>query len=416
MSVPIPDTLRDDLSNRAARWLLAALAVAWLALLGGDWLMRLRWFRWHDSLVLRPRAATVEAGPARPLQVTDLPPRRGGDLTQLIALPEAARAYEEARPAARDYTDEFGFRNEPPVTGRTFDVVMLGDSFMAQGDDLPGTPARRLAARSGWSTYTYAFPGRGPIYAVSRFFEEDRFRDRPPRALVWGLVEREIGGDVLGALPWYLEHGSALVGAGQPRLNTHELKPRQLKRSLPNTSIIAQAARRTWNVLRYHLLGRLTPDVAISARPVAGGPMLFYTPTLTAMRWTRAQRKPEQMLHVLGVFADTCRRRNIEPVLLLIPDKEQVYHNFLPARLLDPERPLPPSALTELEAGLRARGIRVVNLLEPYRAAAARGELLYRRDDTHRNAAGIDLAAAEVQRAAADLFDSAPAADHSPSP
>ena len=415
MSLPLPDTLRADLSTRAARWLLCALAAVWLALLGGDWLMRLRWFRWHESLVLRPRAQGAFLGPEAPLRIVELPARRGGgDLTQLIALPEAARRFEEERPAATDYTDEFGFRNRPPTAGRAFDVVVAGDSFMAQGEQIGSTPAGNLAALGGWSTYTYAYPGRGPIYAIARFFEEERFRLHPPRVLLWGLVEREIGGDVLGALPWYLEHGSAVAQPGQARLNTYELKPRQLKRTLPNTSVVAQAARKIWNILRYHVLGQLTPEVAVSRQPIDGREVLFYTPALTAMRWTPAQRKPEQMADVIAQVAGRCAQRGIALIPVLIPDKEQVYREYLPARLAQP--PVPRSTLLDLEDGLRARGLRAVNLLDPYRRAAAAGRLLYRADDTHWNEDGIALAAAEIQRVLAGRFDTPAAAPHSDSP
>lgn len=414
MSVPLPDTLRPEVTSRASRWLVCALAAVWLALLGGDWLMRLRWFRWHESLVLRPRAQGAFLGPEAPLRVVDLPARRGGDLTQLIALPAAARPFEEQRPAATDYTDEFGFRNRPPTADRPFDVVVAGDSFMAQGERIDTTPAGQLAALGGWSAYTYAYPGRGPIYAIARFFEEERFRLHPPRVLLWGLVEREIGGDVLGALPWYLEHGSAVAQPGQARLNTYELKPRQLKRTLPNTSVVAQAARKIWNIVRYRVFGRLTPEVAVSRQPIGGRTVLFYTPAVTAMRWTPAQRKPAQMVDVIAEVARRCHERGIELIPVLIPDKEQVYREYLPARLA--AAPLPRSTLLDLEDGLRAHGIRVVNLLNPYRDAAAAGRLLYRADDTHWNEAGVALAAAEIHAVLAGRFDTPGADPHSDPP
>ena len=407
MSVEIPQTLAPDLSPRRARAIAAALAGCILALDAADWVLRVRWFRWQETLILHPREAGAFDGPGRPMQTVHKPERRGGDLTRLVGLADVARRYEELRPAATDHTDEFGFHNLPPTAGRSFDVVLAGDSFMGYGDRVAETPASRLSSTLGRPVYTYAYPGLGPVFAVAHFLEDQRFREHPPKVLVWGLVERELRGDVLEGLLDFLHRGTTAAPAGpaRPTINLHALQPRQLARSLPDTSAAAHAAHKAWNILRYRLLGRLCPDVAASEQPIEGKPVLFYAHAARAMQWPREVRRPDRMLVAMSAFAESLQRRGIEPVVLLIPDKEQVYRERLPPALRDTDPPLPPSTLLDLEAGLRAKGIRVVNLLPAFRAAAARDQLIYWADDTHWNGAGVDLAVAELGRELGAWFD-----------
>lgn len=400
-----PQAPKDDPLPRHMRGLLVLLTVCWLAFLAGDWFLRFYWFRWDMALITRPSKASNQ-GPGAPMRRVELPPSRGGDLTRLIGLAAAARPYEVERPASLDVTDEFGFRNVPPTTNVSYEVVVLGDSFMAHGLHVEETFGGQLARATGRSIYNYAYPGRGPVYPVSRFFEEGRFRARPPRVLVWGLVEREIGGDVLAALPWYLEQGVSQVGAQRTHINITALYPSYLKQALPNTSAAAQAARRFWNVARYRLFGRITPDLAIAARPVAGRSLLFYTPAVRAMRWTKKERDPVHMAEVLAEVSRYCGRQGLALVVVLIPDKEQVYRDLLPDLLTHGLPPLPPSTFDELEIEAHKQGVHVVNLLPAFRSAAQRDALIFWPDDTHWNGEGVRIGAGETARVLAKVFDS----------
>jgi hypothetical protein len=86
-------------------------------------------------------------------------------------------------------------------------------------------------------------------------------------------------------------------------------------------------------------------------------------------------------------------------VVLLVPTKYEVY-----APLLKKPPPAPAvSRLDRLEAKLRERGVRVVNLGPVFEARAAdelaHGRTLYWKDDTHWGPVGIDLAASEIAKA-----------------
>lgn len=380
------------------------VGLVWLAMLAGDWWMRFAWYHWEVTLVSRPAAAFE--GPEPSMMRRDVPEHLGGDLTSLLGLPDIARRFEEVRPASVDLTDEFGFRNKPPVRDRAYSVVAAGDSYMATGispDDMFG---QWLERTSGQAVYNYAYPGRGPLFSVERFLRDERFRKAPPRVLVWGLVEREIGGAMFASMAARLasldQDSSNAVERG--RVVWNALTPSALKMSLPSTSVMAQASKKAWNHVRYFLFGSITPEVAVSTAFVEGRPLLFYTWSVGAMRWTREQRKPELMVDGIRTLSGRCRERGICLVVMLIPDKEQVYRELLPPSLGEAAGPIPDSTLNDLERGLRSNDVCVVNLLGPFREAAQSGSLLYWSDDTHWNSKGMDLAARQVWETMEDLI------------
>ncbi len=386
-------------------WVVLVVGLAWLGVGMADWFFRFAWYQWQVTLISKPDSSA--AGPSAPLAEVALPEGRGGDLTRLAGIPSFAARFEQPRPASIERTDEFGFPNRPPVKGRHFPVVTVGDSYIASGMTMDDTFSARLAAASGLDVYTYAFAGRGPLFSTIRFIEDDRFRGDPPRVLVWGLVEREIGGDMFDGLVARLRRAERQEGGetgGRAGVNWSALSSGSLKKSLPGSSLLAQAAAKTWTLGRYYVFGQLPKNVAVATAPIQGKQVLFYSWSVTAMRWTPEQRKPEKMVKAIAELDALCRSRGIALVALLIPDKEQVYRDWLPASLVSPENPVPESTLNAVEAGLRQAKVRVVNLLGPYREQAKEDRLLYWPDDTHWNPEGIDLAARLTWREIEDLF------------
>lgn len=117
------------------------------------------------------------------------------------------------------------------------------------------------------------------------------------------------------------------------------------------------------------------------------------------IRFYRA-RSEDQAARYFSWLASKLGQENLELLVALVPQKFTVYRPLL----LHPE-PGPEESvryLDRLEQRLRATGIPVVNLTATFRAAAAaaldRGSYIYWRDDTHWNARGIALAAAEIAR------------------
>jgi hypothetical protein len=398
------DDVVEALRPAGARWVVGVVAAAWLAIGAGDWAMRFRWFRWQDSIVSRG-AMTSEALSA-PMQKRENPEHRGGDLTRLVNIASFARAFEQVRPATVDWTDELGYRNEPPVTGRSYRIVVTGASYMNTGFPMTNMFSARLSAVGGVPVYNHAIAGHGPFMGPLKYLENKHFAEHPPRVLVWGIAEREIGGVPFAGFVYQLVHRqrAQVVDAGRASVAWQALTPESLKTSLPNTSLLAQYGERAWNRLRYELFRQITPDVAVSAEDVEGAPFLFYAPAVTALKWSPQQRDADKVAWALGHFRDACRAKGTELVILLIPDKEQVYRDLLPPRLNSPSSPIPPSCLYDVERALQAAGIPVVNLLPDFEREAARGVFLYWRDDTHWNDRAMAMAAERLWRAVEPLL------------
>ena len=391
---------------RATRFFVIAIGLLWLGLLAGDWYLRFHWFHWERQWM--SAAAPASSGPYPALMDREAPPRRGGDLSNLLGLPAVARRFEEQRPASREVTDEFGYRNIPPTTGTTYDVLLTGSSYMNSGVPMTNMLSHQLAERLGRSVYCQGYPGMGPTIGLLRHLADPRFVQHPPRVLVWGFVEREIGGGPLVTMMYHI-HRLGLEEsqpATRERIMWSSFNPKYLKQGLPNSSALSQVSAKIWRIVRYHALGRVTEDVAISKSDIEGGPVLFYSEAVTAMRWTEEQRDLVATTRVFKEVQDLLRARGTALVMLLIPDKEQVYRENLPAWIAGPDRPIPPSCLIRLEQLLRENGIPVCNLLDTFRARAEQGELLYFRDDTHWNDRGVALAADQLAPVVESLLKS----------
>lgn len=391
---------------------LLVVTAFWLGMGGLDWWMRFHWFQWHRSFVVgtfKPRYM----GDWPPLTTRSYGPSRGGDLSALLTVPEAVARYSIDRPAGGDIrTDEFGFPNEPPTTNRHYSVVMVGDSFLLQGRSSSNLPASRLARLLGTSVYTVAHAGRGSSFALTGFIDHPHFRADPPDVLVWCIAERDATGFFFDGMASEVMHRAfhtnyvANVDAGrESSIFWGALKPVQLRRNLPNTSLLAQLGRRGWVWTRYRVFGLLNPDILIANDLRSESFMLFYRENLKALYWpSKIRNVPKIKRAAYYVSRDYFKPRGIHWIVVLIPEKEQVYRSLLPPDPLRTGAEMPPSALPELEAALREEGVGVVNLLSTFAPAAAAGAQLYWPDDTHWNDAGIQLAADAIYEAVASVL------------
>ena len=358
----------------------------------GDWTMRLTWFRWQDSVIVG--VASTEKGPYQPMTVATNPPQRGGDLTTLMGAVPGIDEFKDWKPAATNWTDEFGFRNRPPTEGRRYPVVVVGDSFMATGPRMEDTFAGCLSGLLGDPVYCYAFESRGPLWGIIRLLTTSgRFRERPPKLIVWGVLEREVSGagfaDAVGQVEKLRRQ---LAGAQKTYFDVSALSPRALKKSLPDTSAVAQLSSRLWNRIRFALFGRTAAVVVPADGLIAGRRLLFYGPGIEAMESSAAERDVTHVADTIRYFDELTQEEGGRLLVVLIPDKEEIYREHIPALPNLPDHPIPPSVLGDLDAALRARRVPVVNLLGPFREAASAGRLLYWTDDTHWNSDGIQMA------------------------
>lgn len=391
----VPPPLVADWDTAAlrgrCRWMLGLFLAGLLAMGCGDWIMRIHWFGWHRSLVIRP-ASTLD-GPRAPMRSDVTSPARGGDLSHMLAIREAAEPFEEERPGATNITDEFGFRNVPPVKDRTFPVVVVGDSYMFTGPRIEDTFPGQLASRTGVAVYNHAYDGRGPFWGLVRFMLADRFKERAPDVLVWGIVEREMAGRSFAGIGYQMEQNRRTLASADrgARIDWAALAPQRLHITLPNTSIIAMTARKTWNTVRYRALGRLNPDVLVAR----DRHQLFYRFAADPLFWSMDYRNVPVMEAAIADVAKSAAERGIKLVVVLIPDKERIDVEQIPADFIG-RRTVQPSVLGDLAQRLNRDGIPAVDLTPRFLREKEQGRALYWRDDTHWNPEGVRVAVEEA--------------------
>jgi alginate O-acetyltransferase complex protein AlgJ len=165
--------------------------------------------------------------------------------------------------------------------------------------------------------------------------------------------------------------------------------------SLPDTSFVAQAGQWLWTRLRYLLFRQLHPWVVPAAGEIGGGPMLFFDYHIETLKWTESERDVPTVVAVIEDVAAICAARGIELIVVLIPEKEEVYRDWIP-QAHHPAAGWPPSPLAPLTQKLQQAGIKTVNLLPVFQQATQSGQVVYWRDDTHWNPEGAGLAAEEL--------------------
>lgn len=403
----VRNTLETQDSKKAVV-LLTIVAVAWGALGGFDWYQRVHRFRWDRTFRFRP--PVEKSGLRDALQEYEVDAYRGGDLTRLVGLDSFTRKYGQPRPAVKEYTDEFGYRNIPPTADQVYPIVTVGDSYMDAGLRMEDIISARLSELSSLPVYNHAYTAGGPAMGLVRFYEAERFREHPPRVLVWGLLERETTGRSMLKMIAQIQKTARNEELGVVRsgIRWATFSPAELKRGLPNTSRLAQMGARIWRVVKYTVFHQLPSEVVLSSRPFNGKPLLFLGQSIEAAKWGPEQRRVDNVIFAIHHLNLRCRERGTTLVVLLIPDKVRIYRDYLPARYDRPQDPLLPSPLNDIERGLKEDGIRVVNLLKPFQERVSAGELLYWPDDTHWNENGIDVAARLVWKEIRDMFPRKP--------
>jgi len=171
---------------------------------------------------------------------------------------------------------------------------------------------------------------------------------------------------------------------------------KQLDARLPSRDALISAA----NALRYLLLHGAGDQVRLGR---AG--WLFLTDELRFHEAAQSQRAAR--VELLARAAQGLQRDGVQLVVALAPDKARLYADRLAeGRLPDYTR----DRYQDTLAALRARGVNVVDLLQPLALAAAGAEVYY-RSDTHWNTVGARSAAAAVAEAVRRMRPDLPRTD-----
>ena len=386
---------------RALGRAVALLALAWVA---ADWAFRFGYFRWQEKWMPREQAAAT-AGPAAAAaeRETVLPGGRGAGLTRFVPDSLLAAPYEEFHPAERRIWDARGYPNADWSPGKAYDIALVGDSFtLSLGRRNLG---EAIAEASGRALYHHGRPATGPMWIMGEFLRS-RPLDVLPPVVVWTVTARDMSAAMFTRQPleaWFRaadaprSEADATEAEGAPRragVRWDLLSPRSLERDLPATSMSALLARKAWRAVRLRLFG-VWPEEVLPVARSPFGPMLFYGENLKMLARFSPETDCEGVCNTIQRLSDWFAAKGTRLVVVLVPEKEQVYRDILPPREREAMGP-GVELLAAVAAELERREIGVVDLYPAFREATARGERVYWRDDTHWNDAGIAIAAQAI--------------------
>lgn len=263
-------------------------------------------------------------------------------------------------------TDGAGFRNERDYHGQRY--VLVGDSFVAgTGNSHEQVLASQLRANHGIDAYSLAYNGGDPAdyAAYLRGFRAHHGDDA--RALLF-LFEGNDFEAVRARNPGWLARAGKRYYRLFADFNTYRVTMTLWK--------------------RFTRTPAAGDESGVELALLAGRPVAFYRPYVAVTERARLDEVPgfEAVLQSM--------RPSIERVYF-IPTKYRVYH-----RRIAPGTALPNAQWEYLDGLCRRHALRCTNLTDPLTRAAdaalRNGELLWWRDDTHWNPAGIAVAARVV--------------------
>ena len=230
----------------------------------------------------------------------------------------------------------------------------------------------RLAERLGEPVYNVA--GVQPANVLGH----PAVRDTTPDVLVLEFGESQVR--LLA---------DALAGLGvEQQEQPPPIDPRRLSRFL-RMGTLRHFSRQWVGQVRFSM-GYRPPPVPAADRTTG---MLFQGMALQGQRRPPPAAGISRLASSLVKIERSAATRGTRLLILLVPDKENVYSELVPSRVAG----VPRLFLPLLGRQLSLRGIAVVELTAAYRSHAARGAgWLYYLDDSHWSPLGISLAADHV--------------------
>jgi hypothetical protein len=308
-----------------------------------------------------------------------------GDLASIGNLPALRQRHAE-----RFTTDASGFRiTTGPASSGPPEVLLLGDSFFA-GSSLSDdeTLSSQLAAQSGLHVYDAA----GLLPDLDRALTQIQ-RLGMDHGVV--LIEH-LNGRTLPALhsPWPEDPSWDLCARTAGRIGL-AAPCRQFARG--------PSAAKVWahRLLQAVQDGRVLPNPElrnVAIRQLRNGDDMLFLPVDATRSYDLPQdeRIAAAEARIYGQWSDALRQRGLSLLVVLIPDKYEVYAPLF----ANPERPADSTYLGVLQRALSAGGIASVDLTAPLSAAAAAGidrhEYVFWPDDTHWKPVGVTIATREI--------------------
>jgi hypothetical protein len=296
-------------------------------------------------------------------------------------------------------TNADGFR--PNSAAPPYAIVLVGDSFLAMGEDDASTLSERLRAVSARATFNLSRSWYGPDQYLE-LLKRYGLALRPQVALLgvyagndiedmreyrrWLREQRYYFYADHTQRPFFVRYAIALADTGASLRDT--IATRLARQALPRT------------------LGEIHPDLGVIRVGAQSVPMVFgdWNPEGSAEQLLATEEW--QALHaLLTEFRDLCRASDILPVLLYLPTKSQVYAEYATEhrgrRFLQAvarQRPIRTNMVEAITMLAQQVEIPLINLLPYFEQQAEAGQLLYYPFDTHWNAEGIQAAAEYLWR------------------
>ncbi len=347
-------------------------------------LMPTDWFAFRAFEALFRRYPTVD-GPFQPNRhyVND---GAYGDLAGMGNLPSLREVRHEDL-----WTDQSGFHNVPANPVPRYSGMVVGDSF-AISSEVPAseTFSSRLSQYCGG--YYYNAGDHQPLRLGHILDTANRIGLRRG-TVIFEMVERNGIGPppdhtIEGAHGW---HGRLIETIGPKRFQQILIPMAPLGAS-PLQAVSRGIERAVQN-------GTFLPNT-FSANVVVreltnNDRLIFAHDELT--QFPDPERSAREWLSYFQWLDEQLRADDLHLAVVLVPNKYSTYRPFF-------THAAPPTNsgrfMSELTAGLVHAGLPVVNLEATFHAAAeaavAKHQYLYWRDDTHWNAGGMQLGAAEV--------------------
>ena len=343
-----------------------------------------------------------------------------GDLTRMARLPYFDRELEQGpypKRYAHRITDEWGFVNppsdEPPQPiGQEYDIITTGSSYMAEGSTYEHTIAAQLAQITGKKVYNAAWPGGSPVQGILKLLTDPEFYQGHDQVIILGVIQRLLYSWSFDLVQQHLaEDGSVLkvYKVPQPELGLMDYLDwrNQIERWLENTSSVRKFA---------VTAGRYLPPMALDKgyeSPVRiswftlnnNAPILFYPGDIHSTYHSYEDRNGDQILKIIQRLKKRCENLNNRLIVLFIPDKYELYKDFVepkqyPEHHPEPEDQIPirnnaPAVLTQK---LHEHGIEAIDLYPVLHKVQVENPetLLFWVDDTHWSDAGVRVAASTV--------------------
>lgn len=307
-----------------------------------------------------------------------------GDLANMLGAP----SYRVMR-AFTWTNDRYGKRNAQGTQHDAPEIVVVGDSFMASAGDSDKNSFVTQLQNAVDVPVTGYVPSD-----MSLFLRDARFKENPPKIVLWGRVERNTIADN-GEIQTLLKDTSCFSTMTQ-RERLAKISKDFVKQRIGNFVEYAQLSilRRTMEQSLRHLLFRWTGKHTKSVILISGEPMLFHDRGLAVLSSPGAERGLDAVADAVARVRDCLADRGTRLIFMAIPDKEHVYASRLGREVSTPD------PLLVLEQELDERSLDYVSLVKPFLAESGPGkELLYWSDDTHWNARGMGVGVEEVIKA-----------------